>query len=92
MKTSGLDALMRIVEELEKAIADLDGIIVHQTYNPHDPQSIEQAIQEFYLVVDERIAGYAHNETVDRIAVQCKEQGRNVIIEHAAKARLAGEN
>ena len=92
MRITGLDAFTRKMKELEKAAADLDGEIAYLTFNPHDPLSIEQAIQEFNSAVDERVANYAHNEMVVSIAEKLKENGRNRILERAAAARLEGED
>ena len=91
MKITGLDNLTRKMKELEKAVAELDGTIAHLTFNPHDPQSIEQAIQQLNVAVDEKIASYAHNEMVVSIAEEFKENGRNAILDRAAIARLGGE-
>ena len=92
MKISGFDALTRKMTELEKALADLDGDIAHLSFNPYDPQSIELAIQELNAAVDAKVASYAHNEMVVSIAEEFKENGRNIIIERAAAARLKGED
>ena len=61
MKITGLDLLTRKIKELEKAVDSLDGDIASLTFNPHDPQSIERAIQELNASVDEKIAGCAQN-------------------------------
>ena len=92
MKITGFDALTRKIKELEKAVTNLDGDIASLTFNPHDPQSIERAIQELNAAVDEKVAGYAHNEIVASIAEELKENGRNTILERASAARLEGEN
>ena len=91
MKTTGLDALIRDMKELERAVGDLDGEIAHVTFDPHDPQSIEQAIQQLYTAIDDKVAGYAHNKMVAKVAEEFKEAGRNNILERAAAARLEGE-
>ena len=92
MKITGLDALIRDMKELEKAVGDLDGDIAHVTFDPHDPQSIEQAIQQLYAAIDDKVASYAHNEIVVNVAEELKETGRNNILERAAAARLEGED
>lgn len=92
MKIDGLDSLMRKLKELERAAADLDGDIAHLTFDPYDPQSIEQAIQDLCTAVDKRVAGYSKNELVLGIAEELKENGRRTILERAAAARLEGEN
>ena len=79
------------MKELENAVADLDGAIARLTFNPHDPQSIEQAIQQLNAAVDEKIARYAHNEMIVNIAEKFKEKGRKAILDRAASTRLEGE-
>ena len=91
MKITGLDAFTRKIKELEKAVASLDGDIASLTFNPYDPQSIELAIQELNAAVDEKVAGYAPNEIVAKIAEELKENCRNTILERASAARLEGE-
>ena len=92
MKIDGLESLMQKMKELERAAADLDGDIAHLTFDPFDPQSIEQAIQDLYAAVDERVADYSMNELVLGIAEELKESGRSAILERAAAARLEGES
>lgn len=92
MKITGLDALVRDMKELEKAVAELDGDIARVSFDPHDPQSIEQAIQQLYTAIDDKVASYTQNEMVVSIAKELKETGRNNILERAATARLEGED
>jgi hypothetical protein len=88
MAVNGLDALMRKLKELEKAAAALDGDIAKVSFDPHDPQSIDLAIRQMESDVDERVADFRTNEMVQNIAENLKEQGRRVILERAATARL----
>ena len=89
-KLEGLDSLE--LEELERAIANLDGDIANVTFDPNAPQSIEQAIQELNTVIDERVMGYSKNEMVASIVKELKEQFREEILDRASAARLAGED
>lgn len=89
MRIDGLDGLVRGLEELQRALEELDGNIASLSFDPHDPASIEQAIQQFFAAVDERVAQYSHNQTVVGVAEEVKEAGRNTIVEQAAAARLA---
>lgn len=90
MKISGLDAFTRKMNELEKAVADLDGEIAEVTFDPNDPASIQLAIHKYNTAVDEKVARYAHNELVFAIADEIKESGRNAILDRAATNRLEG--
>ena len=88
MTTTGLDTLSRKLKVLEKAAASQDGDIVHLTMNPHDPQSIETAIQDYCSTLDKRVAGYGHIDIVRTIVGSLKESGRKAILDRAARARL----
>ncbi|MCY4005980.1 MAG: hypothetical protein OXE84_04000 [Rhodobacteraceae bacterium] len=83
---------MQKLKDLEQAISGLDGDIAHLAFDPHDPQSIELAIQDFNIAIDKRLEGHARNEIVVNIAEQLKERGRNAILERAAAARLEQED
>ena len=90
MKITGLDALSHNLRELESAVSDLDGDIAQVSFDPHDPQSIEHAIQEVNLVIDQKIRDHVGNEMVSNLAEALKESYRTGILERAAAARLAG--
>ena len=62
MKTTNLDALVHNMKELEKAVADLNGVIAHFTFDPHDPQSIEQSIQKLYAAIDDKVTSYSSQQ------------------------------
>ena len=91
MRIEGLDGVVRNLNEIQQALEDLDGRVSDLSFDPHDPESIERAIQQLYSAVDEKLADYAHNETVMGIADEIKEAGRSAIVERAATARLADE-
>lgn len=92
MNIKGLDSLMKTMKELERALSDLDGDIAHLTFNAHDPQSIENAIQEFSSAVDQKIAGYSQNNLIAHLVKELKVSGRATILERAAAVRLEGGN
>ena len=91
MGIEGLNGLVRSLDGLQQALEDLDGDIANVSFDPHDPDNIERAIQQLTQAVDEKVAGYADNEIVRSIADELKEAGRNTIIERASAARLADE-
>ena len=88
MKITGLDNLMKTMNELEKALSNLDGEIAHLTLDPHDPQSIENAIQEFNAAVEEKVAGCSQSGMIAKVVEELKESGRTTILERAAAVRL----
>lgn len=91
MKITGLDALERQFKEVEKAMKELDGDIADLRFDPEDPASIEQAIQNLNDAVDAKVAPYTHNDMVMSIADELKENGRAEILERAAASRLNPE-
>jgi len=92
MAIKGLDEMMRKLKELEKATAALDGDIANVAFNPHDPQSIEIAIQQMETAIDERVSGYRNNDMVEGLVEEMKERYRQAILERAASARIDGES
>lgn len=83
----GLDELSRKMKELEKAASALDGEIGTVSFDPHDPQSIELAIQKMETAIDERVGDHRSNDLVEGIVAQMKERYREAILERAAAAR-----
>lgn len=90
MAFKGLNELTRKMDELQKATAALDGDITSVNFDPHDPQSIEIAVQQMEAAIDERVGDYSRNDLVQNLVTQIKEQYRQRILEKAASAR-AGE-
>lgn len=84
----GFDRFNRKMKRLKDAFSDLDGEIAQVEFDPHDPLSIEQAIQTLNTAVDQRLIGYSDNNWVTEVANNLKENGRSRILEKAAAARL----
>ena len=62
MSFRGLDEFARKIEELQKAVAELDGEIASVKFDLDDPESIERAIQELNAAIDAKVAHYARND------------------------------
>jgi hypothetical protein len=88
VKITGLEGLTKQLEEAQKALAALDGQIGSVNFDPHDPGSIETAILQVELTIDERVGVHARNPIVAPLIEQMKERYREAIIEKAAAARL----
>lgn len=88
LKITGLDKLQRELEEAQRALETLDGELGTVNFNPHDPSSIEAAIQSVYTMVDDRAGAYASNPIVGSLIEQMKETYRENILQKAAEARL----
>ncbi|WP_313451040.1 hypothetical protein [Stutzerimonas kunmingensis] len=91
LKTTGLDKLQRDLKEAQHALSELDGELGTISFDPHDPGSIEAAIQSVCRMVDERAGRYASNPVVGPMIEQMKESYRESILQKAAEARLAAE-
>ena len=83
----GLNEFSRKLDELQKATAALDGDITSVNFDPHDPQSIELAIQRMEAAIDERVGNYRGNDLVQNLVVEIKERYRQQILERAESAR-----
>lgn len=91
MAIKGLDNFTRRITELQRATKALDGDIASVNFDPHDPQSIELAIQKMEAAVDEKVGDYRDNEMVAGVVSDIKDQYRQAILERAAEARIEGE-
>lgn len=92
MPIKGLDDLTRKLEELQRVADALDGDIADVSFDPHDPQSIELAIQRMEAAVDEKAGNYRDNDMVEDIVISMKEQYRQAIIDRAVQARAEEED
>lgn len=90
-KIEGLDALQRELQEAQAALEGIDGELGTVNFDPDDPASIEAAITQVNMMVDERLGAYASNSIVGPMAEELKEKYREAIIEKAAAARLGEE-
>ncbi|QHF03873.1 MULTISPECIES: hypothetical protein [Pseudomonas syringae group] len=87
----GLDQLQRQLKEAEAVLKDLDGDLCTVNFDPNDPASIEEAVQQVEAVIDERIGRYASNPIIEPLAAEMKERYRAEILERAAAARLEAD-
>ena len=90
-KIDGLDKLTRDLEAAQKALSELDGELGAVGMDPHDPASIEAAIQEAARLIDERIVPYASNPLVAQLVESVKEAQRERLLERAAAARIEND-
>lgn len=88
---TGFDKLIRELEDAQEAMAALDGELGTVIFDAHDPASIEAAIQQIETTVDERLGAYASNSIIGPLVDQMKAKCRQGIIDHAAAARLSGD-
>ncbi|ODB44945.1 hypothetical protein BB427_00715 [Pseudoalteromonas sp. BMB] len=88
LKITGLDKLQKELKEITQALNQLDGDLGAVSFDPHDPMSIEAAIQSVNQIVDNRIESYTDNPFVGSLAEKMKNQYRESILQKAAEARL----
>lgn len=90
-KMTGLDKLSRELEDAQKALEGLDGELGSVSFDPHDPESIETAIQLMEQMIDERLGRFSGNSIVGPMAEEMKATYRQGILDKAAEARLGGD-
>lgn len=88
LKITGFDKLSRELKEAQKAFAEIDGDLGTVNFDPHDPASIEAAIQSVEEMIDEKLSGYMSNSIVAPMADEMKAKYRGAILEKAGEARL----
>lgn len=90
IKISGLEQLTRQLEQAQQALGEIDGELGSVSFNPHDPASIDAAIQQADALLDAKLAPWAENPLVAQLIDGLKEQYRQAIVERAAASRLEG--
>jgi len=90
VKIKGLDKLAKDAEQASKAMKNLDGDLGGVKFDPNDPASIERAIVEMEVMVDERIGTADKNPFVAPVAQAMKDSYRQQILDLAAQKRLEG--
>jgi hypothetical protein len=87
-KITGLDKLTHDLEQAQKAMANMDGEFGTVNFNPHDPASIDAAVQDVERLIDEHLGRYSENPIVGPMIDAMKEQYRTAIFDKAASARM----
>lgn len=91
LKITGIDKLQKELKQAEQALSELDGELGVVKFNPHEPASIEAAIQSVNQMIDSRIEPYTDNPLVGPLAAEMKEIYRESILQKAAEARLRSD-
>lgn len=91
LKITGLDKLQKELKQAEQALNELDGELGVVNFDPHEPVSIEAAIQSVNRMIDNRVEPYVDNPIVESLAEQMKESYRENILQKAAEARLQSD-
>lgn len=91
LKITGLDKLQKELKQAEHALNELDGELGVVSFDPHDPASIEAAIQSVNRMIDNRVEPYVDNPIVESLAEKMKDSYRENILQKAAEARLQSD-
>ncbi|WP_111463470.1 MULTISPECIES: hypothetical protein [unclassified Pseudomonas] len=89
LKITGLDKLQRDLNEAQNALSELDGELGTVSFDPHDPASIETAIQSVFRMIDDRAGQYVSNPVIGPMIEQMKDSYRESILQKASEARLS---
>ncbi|WP_264310381.1 hypothetical protein [Pseudomonas putida] len=84
----GLDKLQRQLKDAQEVLERLDGDLCTVNFDPYDPASIEQAVQQVEAVIDEAVGRHGSNPIIQPLAAEMKERYRSEILDRAAAARL----
>ncbi|KIL05782.1 hypothetical protein QX25_02790 [Stutzerimonas stutzeri] len=87
----GLNKLQRELDQAQRALDELDGELGTVQFDPHDPASIETAIQSACQMIDSQVGQYSSNPIIGPLIDQIKESYRENIVQKAAEARLQVE-
>lgn len=89
MKITGLDKLTRTFEQASRAAQELNGDLATLRFDPGDPSSVEAAIAEAKLVVDNRLSGWYGNPIVDQMAEGAKASFEEQILAKVEEYKLS---
>ncbi len=79
MSLECFDELRRDLEDAQRALTELDGIVTTVKVDPNNPASVEEAIQQIEDAIDSKVAPYGHNPLVSQIVETTKERFREDI-------------
>jgi hypothetical protein len=87
-QVTGFESVVRELEDAQKALEEIGGELGSVNFDPHDPASVEAAIQSMEALIDEKLGRYAGNSIISPLAVEMKQKYRAGIVDKAAEARL----
>lgn len=92
IKIEGIGELSKALDQIQKAMAELDGDIGQVSFDPSNPESINNAIVSMEKMIDDRLGRYSNVNVIAGLIEEMKESFRSTIIEKAARARLGSKN
>lgn len=91
-KITGLDALTKKMDQLARFAEEVNSELATVAFDPTDPSSIEAAISEMEVAIDQKVVSYEGNYMEANLVEQMKASLREQILDKAAAARLEGNN
>jgi hypothetical protein len=80
VKITGLDELQREMRLLADVAEALDGEIATLKFDPSDRTSVEQAIADMKLAIDEKVSGFRRSAMVDNLVSNLKQKYEREIL------------
>jgi hypothetical protein len=90
-KITGLDDLQREMNLLANVAEALDGEITTLKFDPSNQTSVERAIADMKLAIDQRVSGFRRSAMVDDLVSDLKQKYEQEILSRATGARMNDE-
>jgi predicted nucleotide-binding protein len=87
----GLNDLQREAKLLADVAQALDGDLVQLSFDPGDQTSVERAIADMKLAIDQKVARFGTSAIVDELIAKTKRKFEKEILSRVAEARLNQE-
>jgi len=84
INVSGLEKLQRELADAQRAFQALDGTIATLKFDPTDPTSVDGAIRQMEVAIDNKTAPYHGNDLVKKVAQGLKDAYRKKILERSS--------
>ena len=88
---TGLDDLQREMHLLADVAEALDGEIATLKFDPSDQTSVERAIADMKLAIDQKVSGFRRSPIVDGLVSNLKQNYEQEILSRATGARMNDE-
>lgn len=92
MKITGLEKITKTLKQAELAARELDGDLATLSYDPENATSVELAISEARLIVDNRLGSWYGNKIVDRMAEIAKAGFEQQVLAKVEEHQLTGNS
>lgn len=90
-KITGLDDIQREMHLLADVAEALDGEIATLKFDPSNQTSVERAIADMKLAIDQKVSGFRRSAMVDDLVFKLKQKYEQEILSRATGARMNDE-